>query len=520
MLPSKTEFQLSRLDGGIAFCVAALSFALYTRTLYPDLLPGDSGEFQTLASLLAHTHPTGYDVYLLLARAFILLPVQSIAYRVNLFSAFMAGLTVGWVYLGGTMLSGKRWGGIFGAATLAVSTTFWSQAVIAEVYTAGSFFLVLIILCVLLWDRSKRSLYLSLAAALGILSLGVHMTVALAAPAVGVYLLLSWKDWPRLWKPVLAGLFVGAVLFSGIFLLVDRNTGPESYFNTTVRPGLSLWKMSPSDVDTPWERLAWEYKVVQFQQFMFQDIKNVMSRQAIGYWKALPDEFAWLTIGLAILGLAASFFRRWRMGLLLVLALAGQYLYTFNYPIWDFYVFYIPSYALIALFASAGVGLLLLPLRRFPARLSTLIQAAVGLGLVALALLPFFPARAEMVKAGKPVFPYEPYPVNEVDAGWHADVSKIVSSLDENAILFTDWGMLFPLFYAAQVEQGRHDLQFLETYPQDESLGISQSELELIEQNLGSHPIYFDSNPKGLTKAGYRLARVWRGPINFYKVQK
>jgi len=37
MLPSKTEFQLSRLDGGIAFCVAALSFALYTRTLYPDL---------------------------------------------------------------------------------------------------------------------------------------------------------------------------------------------------------------------------------------------------------------------------------------------------------------------------------------------------------------------------------------------------------------------------------------------------------------------------------------------------
>ena len=36
--------------------------------------------------------------------------------------------------------------------------------------------------------------------------------------------------------------------------------------------------------------------------------------------------------------------RRWRIGLLLVLALAGQYFYTFNYPIWDFYVFYIPSY--------------------------------------------------------------------------------------------------------------------------------------------------------------------------------
>ena len=55
--------------------------------------------------------------------------------------------------------------------------------------------------------------------------------------------------------------------------------------------------------------------------------------------------------------------------------------------------------------------------------------------------------------------------------------------------------------------RGGTDLQFLETYPQDEALGISQSEIELIEQNLGSHPIYFDTNPKGLSKTGYRLAQ-------------
>jgi hypothetical protein len=520
MLTSKVAFRLSRLDGGIALCIAGIAFALYARTLYPGLLPGDSGEFQTLAALLAHTHPTGYDVYLLLAKAFTLIPVQSIAYRVNLFSACMAGLTVGGVYLAGTLLSGQRWGGLVGAAALGFSATFWSQAVIAEVYTAGAFFLTLLLLCIFLWDQSKQGLYLVVAAALGVLSLGVHMSVALAAPAVVVYLLLSWKDWRQLWKPVLTGLLTGVVLFGAVFMLVDRNTGPESYFNTTVRPGLSLWKMTPADVDAPWERLVWEYRVPQFRQFMFQDVKNVMPRQAWLYWEALPDEFAWLAIGLAILGIAATLFRRWRIGVLLLLALAGQYSYTFNYPIWDFYVFYIPSYVLIAVCVSAGAGFLLSLLDFLPRRASALLQPAVGLALLALSLWPFLPARAEMVQAGNPDFPYEQYPVNWIDEGYHANITKIVAALDENAILFTDWGQLFPYFYAARIEQGRTDLQFMETYPQDEALGISQSELDLIKQNLDSHPIYFDTNPNGLEKAGYRTRLVWRGPINLYQLQK
>jgi hypothetical protein len=520
MLASKVPFRLSRLDGGIALCTAAIAFALYARTLYPGMLPGDSGEFQALAALLAHTHPTGYDVYLLLAKIFTLIPVQSIAYRVNLFSAFMAGLTVGCIYLAGTLLSGKRWAGFFGATALAISSTFWSQAVIAEVYTAGSFFFALLVLLILLWDQDKKGLYLAAAAALGVLSLGVHLTVALGAPAVAIYLLLSWKDWKQMWKPVTAGLLVGAVLFAGIFLLVDRNQGPESYFSTTVRPGLSLWEMSPSDVDSPWERLVWQYRVPQFRQFMFQDIDTVMPRQARLYWKALPDEFAWLTIGLGILGIAATLLRRWRIGVLLIFALVGQYFYTFNYPIWDFYVFYLPSYGLVALCAAAGAGFLFSLLDHLPESASDILQPALGLVLVTLSLWPFLPAREEMIRAGEPDFPYDQYPVNWVDEGYHTYISKIAAALDENAILFTDWGKLFPLIYAAQVEQGRDDLQFMETYPQDEALGLSQSELDLIRQNLADHPIYFDTNPKGLTKAGFRTKLVWRGPINLYQVQK
>jgi len=46
--------------------VSLAALALYVRTLYPGLLAGDSGEFQALARLLGNTHPTGYQIYLLL----------------------------------------------------------------------------------------------------------------------------------------------------------------------------------------------------------------------------------------------------------------------------------------------------------------------------------------------------------------------------------------------------------------------------------------------------------------------
>ena len=138
-----------RLDSVLAIGLGLVSFSLYVRTLQPGLLPNDSAEFQALAYTLDHAHTTGYHVYLVLAKLFTLLPVGEIAYRVNLFSAFMGGFTVALVYLSGRVLSGSRWGGALGAAALSLSATFWSQATIAEVYTPGSVFTASILLLML-----------------------------------------------------------------------------------------------------------------------------------------------------------------------------------------------------------------------------------------------------------------------------------------------------------------------------------------------------------------------------------
>src|SRR5262245_37911583 len=90
---------MKRFDSAFASLLFIASLVLYVRTLAPSLLFDDSAEFQTIAYTLGIGHPTGYPIYVLLAKLFTFLPVGDIAYRVNLFSAFCAALTVGVVFL-------------------------------------------------------------------------------------------------------------------------------------------------------------------------------------------------------------------------------------------------------------------------------------------------------------------------------------------------------------------------------------------------------------------------------------
>ena len=150
--PKQTALhKLNRWDVVLSIVCLVVAFLLYLHTLTPGLLMGDSGEFQTLAHLLGSTHPTGYPIYLVLAKLVTFLPIGDIAYRVNLFSALMGALTVSGVYLTGRLLTNRRSIAFVGTMVLAVSPTFWSQAVIAEVYTTGSVLFILIIILLLWW---------------------------------------------------------------------------------------------------------------------------------------------------------------------------------------------------------------------------------------------------------------------------------------------------------------------------------------------------------------------------------
>src|SRR5215213_3002054 len=117
-LHTAQDFLMQHLDLIFGFSLFVMSLTLYMRTLAPSLLYGDSAEFQTIAYTLGIGHPTGYPIYVLLAKLFTFLLVGDIAYRVNLFSAFCAALTVVFVYLITRRLGAMHIPAVYGSLAL------------------------------------------------------------------------------------------------------------------------------------------------------------------------------------------------------------------------------------------------------------------------------------------------------------------------------------------------------------------------------------------------------------------
>jgi hypothetical protein len=542
---------LSRSDGWLALAAGIMSLLLYLHTLAPGLLPGDSGEFQALSVLLGNTHPTGYAVYLLLARPFTWLPLGDVAYRVNLFSAVMAALTVAVTYLAGKLLTGRSWAALFGASVLAVSPTFWSQALIAEVYTPGAAFLVAVLLFLLAWDVSGRRRDLFLAGLLGGLSLGVHLSVALLAPAVALFLFLpgspgriftaaretrvsqsSSKAPPAtaagigplaaIWRPAVLGALAGVGLALLAFLALDRHAPPANYFDSVIQPSRSAWDLRESDLDSPLERWAFGLGALQFRPYLFAAPGEVMPRQAGGYFSRLPDEFSPLALGFAGLGVLSLLLHRRRPAALLLVGLLVQWLVTFNYAIWDLYVFFVPGYLLLALLASAGAawaadgcGALI---RSWPARPA--LGVALGAAVLAAGVLPVLASHWDVVMEGPERFPFEGYPVDD----WSLKllgplVTATVADLPPDAVVFTDWDLLYPYYYVAQVEGGRADLLFVETFPRDDVDGLAASVLDTVREAMAQgRPVFFSERLAELQEANYRFGPARAGPTRLYSL--
>ena len=251
------------------------SLTLYIRTLAPGLLYGDSGEFQTVVYSLGMTHPTGYPIYVLFGRLFTMLPLGDPAWRVNLFSAVLGALTVANVYLMVRMLSGWRIAAATAAITLAVTPLFWYFSVITELYIPACAFLSGVLLFLLLWRQTGKWLWLASSALLGGLSLGVHSSVALAAPGVLVYLALTVRS-RREWIAAICGTLIGVALALAAFLALDAIKSDAGYYNATVVPSLSVWDMTSADFDSPFERLEFLYAAKQFNYAMFNQPAKTM----------------------------------------------------------------------------------------------------------------------------------------------------------------------------------------------------------------------------------------------------
>ncbi len=173
-----------RFDFYIGLALALAAFVVYLRTLAPGVLDGDSGEWQYMANILGVPHSTGYPTYVLLAKVITLFPVGNAAWRVNLFSALCAALTIPIVYLLAKRVARARAAAVLAASFFALMPTLWASATIAEVYAFNTLLIALtLFFAVRFYDRARaRDLY-AMAFCFG-LALTNHRIAFFIAPAL------------------------------------------------------------------------------------------------------------------------------------------------------------------------------------------------------------------------------------------------------------------------------------------------------------------------------------------------
>ncbi len=163
---------------------ALVPLALYLPDISPYVGRADTFEFQVVAPRLGIAHPSGYPLYILIGKLFSLLPLGTVAWRINLSSAIFAALASTLLYLALTELEDAALPALLTALTFAFTPTLWSRAVEAEVYALNAAIVALGLWPAARWAAGHLDAD-TLTAALGLLT-GVGMASHLTLGALAL----------------------------------------------------------------------------------------------------------------------------------------------------------------------------------------------------------------------------------------------------------------------------------------------------------------------------------------------
>jgi hypothetical protein len=519
-LPASTQ-GLEKKDFVIALVIGLLALAAYVRTLAPDILYGDSAEFQCLSYTLGITHSTGYPTYLFLGRLIGFLPIGSPAWRISLLSAVCAAIAVAGIYLLARDFTRNRIGAVLGAVALGISYTFWSQAVIAEVYVPGLAFLVTILLLLFHWqiDPVQRNRFLLAAAMIAGIGFGVHASVWLIAPPAAAFVVWSlWlqrasrPEWLRSLSAGLLGAILGLAVYLGAFLITDRLNPPTSFIRTTLEPSREFWQLQPDDFDSPLKRLRLTVVSAQWGNALFPEGGDFsFGKELLSFGGRLGGtEFPPLVVLIAFAGLVIMLVTRPPRGALYALTFLLSGFLILNYQVGDKYVFYLSLYIPLAVGAGTAIGLALDRIQRYlqplPARRFQPLYLLVVLFFVTLVMQPSASARWQAIRNGAADFVTEnyPFPVRDLDEPRSVAQTRL-AGVAEDAVFVLDWRALFTTAYLAHVEQGLTNILFLEAMPYGNDGKVARNLVAEVRGYLEEgRPVYTDFRFPGLDE-NFRL---------------
>lgn len=314
--------------------------ACYARTIAPDLtwahFSADGGDLIAATTSGGVPHPSGYPLYLILARCFQFLPVGNLAFRTNLLSAVCIILTALFLYayilhqLRGRPLA--QFASFLATIAYGLAPFVWGQALVTEVYALHG---LLIMLCLyfLSLKESKvsewtRGLVFGVAAT-------NHLTAIMMLP------LLALGSDGKLFVSTTVILKRGWGVLCGLSLYLSLPV--RAYFNPPVNWG---------DASTL-DGFFWLISGRLYDQYPFSLPFADMVQRLRGFAGLLLEQYTWIGALLGLYGLLSLSSRRmliptlW-MGMIFLL-------FAVSYGSYDSQVNLLPVWLSFAIWIACGL---------------------------------------------------------------------------------------------------------------------------------------------------------------------
>ena len=328
-----------------ACVVATVAFWAYTRTLLPGVDLGDTGGFQAAVLWPEQSARRAYPLYYTLATPFIrAVSEDNPARGLNLFSAIWAAIAVGLLALVSGRLTKSPLAGAAAGLLLAFSYTFWTQAIIAEVYTLHLALIAACLLALHAFAARPTTARLAVFFALYAVAFGNHLGMILLLVPFTVFLVQIHPQPRALVAPstillAIAIAVVGALQYTPMFLYVWSSIDAPATWNDRVA---AFWL----DVT----KADWREEMV----FGVQP-SQLWIRLQMWVWDA-RQQFGIAGLALALFGAVRlwAWSKPWAVLIWLAYAISTAFALTYN--VGDTHVFLLPGHFLLAVAMAAGVG--------------------------------------------------------------------------------------------------------------------------------------------------------------------
>ncbi len=420
-----------------AVLAALLPIGLYLFDISPYVGRADTFEFQVVAPTLGIAHPSGYPLYTLIGKLFSLIPIGTVAWRVNLSSAIFAALASGVFFMGLTEFfdseatdSGLSQLGVLVVSwTLAFSPTLWSRAIEAEVYSLNACLVALALWIAVTWWRGRWTAARALPA-FGLLiglALASHVTLgALGLLALVMVLTANSRPHGRTLLIATALGLVGVAFYLYIPLRWPAVTGGERMslahfwrFVTNAESGGALHPKAFIEDPARWK------------------LVGALLKRQVGIPGLLLAGFGFIVLGLQTWNLA--------LGTMVMFAAWVWFNLSFYVADPDYSAFLIPAHVTLIFWLGVGAQILL-------RRLSRAARSLEVIGIVALAAIPMW----QLWTIGPTLNTWLEGYADETWARY-----ALEQPLVEKSVVLADSEKFPPLYYLQQVEGLRPDLELV-----------------------------------------------------------